>query len=88
MASTSARPTQHRHHHHHHHGGDSQGASAVQQGFNSLGQALQSGNLRNAQTAFASLQQDLQQLSPGGSSNSASTSIQNNGPVVCRHRSS
>ena len=61
------------HHHHHHHGGDSQGASAVQQDFDSLEQALQSGNLSSAQTAFASLQQDLQQLSPNSSSNSSSS---------------
>ena len=61
------------HHHHHHHGGDSQGARAVQQDFDSLEQALQSGNLSSAQTAFASLQQDLQQLSPNSSSNSSSS---------------
>jgi hypothetical protein len=62
-------------HHHHHHNADSQQASAVEQDFNSLAQALQSGNLSNAQTAFASLQQDLQQFSPNNSSNSSPTSV-------------
>jgi hypothetical protein len=42
---------------------------------------LQSGNLSSAQTAFASLQQDLQQLSPNSSSNaSSSTSGTNQSP--------
>jgi hypothetical protein len=60
-------------HHHHHHGSDSgqsQQTSAIQQDFNSLGQALQAGDLGTAQTAFASLQQDLQQASSTGSNSS------------------
>ncbi len=55
-------------HHHHHHGGNgSQGASSAngQHGntiatdFSALSQALQSGDLAGAQSAFATLQQDL-----------------------------
>jgi hypothetical protein len=54
-------------HHHHHLGTDSQSAtsstgSAVSQLFSSLGADLQAGNLSAAQTAYATLQQDLQQL--------------------------
>jgi outer membrane protein assembly factor BamD (BamD/ComL family) len=71
------------HHHHHHHNGGSQQTNAVEQDFNSLAQALQSGDLNGAQTAFASLQQDLQQLSSAspsyssssGASQSSSTSL-------------
>jgi chromosome segregation ATPase len=63
--------------HHHHHHGNSEQAQAVQQDFGSLGQALSSGNLSNAQSAFASLQQDLQNYSASGytySANSTSSS--------------
>jgi hypothetical protein len=48
------------HHGHHHHGGG-QESNPLAQAFNTLAQALQSGNLSTAQTAFATLQQDLQQ---------------------------
>ena len=59
------------HHHHHHHGGmssqadNSSSGSALSQLFSSLGSALQAGNLSAAQTAYATLSQDLQQFSPG-----------------------
>ena len=59
------------HHHHHHHGGGQQ-SSQIAQAFQSLGQALQSGDLSGAQSAFATLQQDLQQFNPFGSTAAAS----------------
>ena len=57
-------------HHHHHHGGGGGGqkGSQVSQAFSSLSSALQAGNLSSAQTAFATLEQDLQQFTAGGSS--------------------
>ena len=71
-------------HHHHHHGGGGQQANQVSQALNSLSSALQSGNLSSAQTAFATLQQDLEQFSEDGPSGSttgtsASSSSQTNG---------
>jgi cob(I)alamin adenosyltransferase len=54
---------------------NSEQAEAVQQDFSSLGQALGTGNLANAQSAFASLKQDLQEYSAAGySANSTNTS--------------
>lgn len=55
------------HHHHHHHGcgGSSSQTSAVQTDLNSLGQALQSGNLSAAQAAYTSVQSDLQAIGVG-----------------------
>jgi soluble cytochrome b562 len=55
----------HMHHHHHHHGGgmqtsNSNSGSALVQAFAALGQALQSGSLSAAQSAYTTLQQDLQ----------------------------
>jgi outer membrane protein assembly factor BamD (BamD/ComL family) len=69
------------HHHHHHGGGGSQGASSAnsQQGnpiataFSALSQALQSGDLAGAQSAFATLQQDLPQQFSGYGSNGSQT---------------
>lgn len=63
-------------HHHHHHGGGGGGqqGSQVSQALNSLSTALQAGNLASAQTAFAALQQDLEQFSAGGSTGSTSGS--------------
>lgn len=57
------------HHHHHHGGGEAQ--SQIGQLFEQLGQALQSGNLSGAQQAFATLQQDFQQLGQSGGQTSA-----------------
>lgn len=45
--------------HHHHHSGN--GSDAVSQLFTQIGQALQSGNLSEAQQAYASMQQQFQQ---------------------------
>jgi hypothetical protein len=54
-------------HHHHHHASDSSGSNgansiggSINQAFTQLGQALQSGNLSNAQAAYTTLQQDFQ----------------------------
>jgi len=47
---------------HHHHRGES---NSISQLFEQLGQSLQSGDLTSAQSAFATLQQDLQQFSTG-----------------------
>jgi outer membrane protein assembly factor BamD (BamD/ComL family) len=55
--------------HHHHRGG----SNSVSQLFEQLGQSLQSGDLTSAQSTFAALQQDLQQL-PVGSTTSSSQS--------------
>jgi hypothetical protein len=63
-------------HHHHHHGGAGGGqqSNQISQALNSLSAALQSNNLSSAQTAFATLQQDLQQFeSPSSSSTSGAT---------------
>ena len=71
---------------HHHHGGDFQSATStsssqsnpIVQAFSTLAQDLQAGNLSGAQSAFATLQSDLQQIggfaSPGfGGTNPTST---------------
>jgi len=48
------------HHHHHHHGSGSQTASTgVSTDLAAVGSALQSGNITSAQSAFATLMQDL-----------------------------
>jgi outer membrane protein assembly factor BamD (BamD/ComL family) len=65
------------HHHHHHVGGmqnSPQQANPIAQAFSALAQDLQAGNLSGAQSAFAALQTDIQQIGgflptgPGGSS--------------------
>ncbi|MGD1104276.1 MAG: hypothetical protein ABSA59_19675 [Terriglobia bacterium] len=66
------------HHHHHHAGGSSQTtnsstSSTLSQLFSSLGSALQAGNLSAAQTAYSTLQQDLQQLGWSSGTTSQST---------------
>jgi len=48
-------------------------ASAAQTDFQNLGQALQSGNISAAQTAFAALQETYQGQSPASSSSSSSS---------------
>jgi outer membrane protein assembly factor BamD (BamD/ComL family) len=58
------------HHHHPRAAGSSEtnnssGGGTLAQLFGTLGSALQSGSLSTAQTAYSSLQQDLQQLSQG-----------------------
>ena len=54
-------------HHHHHHASESSGSNSansiggsINQTFTQLGQALQAGNLPNAQSAYTTLQQDFQ----------------------------
>jgi ElaB/YqjD/DUF883 family membrane-anchored ribosome-binding protein len=60
------------HHHHHHHvesssnSSSSQQSSSLAQDFTQLANSLQSGNLSAAQSAFATLQNDIQQI--GGTS--------------------
>jgi phenylalanyl-tRNA synthetase alpha subunit len=73
-------------HHHHHRAGDTQDSSSasgtqgnpIAQALQTLGQALQSGSLSSAQQAYATLQQDLQQLlatvGAGSSGNGSATS--------------
>jgi soluble cytochrome b562 len=67
-ANTTTQPSaaQTPHHHHHHHWGGSEGANStatnsINQDFSALGQALQSGTLSAAQSAYTTLQQALQQ---------------------------
>lgn len=62
------------HHHHHHGGAGGQQGNQISQTLNSLSSALQAGNLSSAQTAFATRQEDLQQLTAGGSSGSTNGS--------------
>jgi outer membrane protein assembly factor BamD (BamD/ComL family) len=75
------------HHRGHHHGGGSQSASStssssqqsnpIAQAFGTLSQDLQAGNLSGAQSAFATLQNDLQQIggfATSGSSGASPTS--------------
>lgn len=62
------------HHHHQPHSGDS---SEMSQLFDQLGQALQSGNVSSAQTAYRSLLQDLPQLGQSNELTSAPTSTSN-----------
>ncbi len=69
----------HHHHHHHHHNGGSQGvnfggqaSNPITQAFDTLGKALQSGDLTTAQQAYSTLQQDLQKF--GLSANAVSSS--------------
>jgi len=72
-----------RHHHHHHHAESSQSTSSQQanpiaQAFSTLAQDLQAGNLSGAQSAFATLQNDLQQIGgllPAGSNGTSSTAV-------------
>ncbi len=72
-------------HHHHHHGGGGGGGqkgSQVSQALSSLSSALQSGNLSSAQTAFATLQQDLEQFSAGGAPGSTTGTSSSSTPTI------
>jgi len=70
------------HLHHHHPSGGPQGPSgsqnALDQLFSQLGQALQTGSLTNAQSAYASLQQEFAQLGAVSSSSSSSSTSSSN----------
>ena len=59
---------QHAHAHHHHHGGGGGEMGQISQTFEQLGQALQSGNLSNAQQIYSTLTQEIQQLGGNGES--------------------
>jgi outer membrane protein assembly factor BamD (BamD/ComL family) len=75
------------HHHHHPHAETSQSSSsssssqqsnAIAQAFGTLAQDLQAGNLSGSQSAFATLQNDLQQIGgflPAGSSGTSATAV-------------
>jgi outer membrane protein assembly factor BamD (BamD/ComL family) len=85
------------HHHHRHHAESSQPSASsssaqqsnpIAQAFGTLGQDLQAGNLSGAQSAFATLQNDLQQIggflpaaSNGASGTSSTTGQTNTGTV-------
>jgi outer membrane protein assembly factor BamD (BamD/ComL family) len=73
-------------HHHHHHAESSQSSSSsssqqanpIVKAFSTLAQDLQAGNLSGAQSAFATLQNDLQQIGgllTAGSSGTSSTAV-------------
>jgi outer membrane protein assembly factor BamD (BamD/ComL family) len=74
-------------HHHHHHSESSQNSSStsassstnpIVQAFSTLAQDLQAGNLSGAQSAFATLQSDLQQIggvATAGSSGASTGSL-------------
>lgn len=75
------------HHGHHRHRAESsqsssstsQQANPIAQAFSALAQDLQAGNLSGAQSAFAALQNDLQQIGgfvTGGANGSAGTAVQ------------
>ena len=75
-------------HHHHHHAASSQSSSSFSQQANPIAQALstlaqdlQAGNLSGAQLAYATLQNDIQQVGgflSGGSSGTSGVSGQTN----------
>jgi outer membrane protein assembly factor BamD (BamD/ComL family) len=78
----------HGHHRHHHHAensgqsGSDQQQNSINQAFGQLAQALQAGNLTGAQSAFATLQNDLQQIGgllPGFTSTGSGSS--GGGPI-------
>jgi hypothetical protein len=62
--------------HHHHHAANSIGSS-INQAFTQLGQALQAGNLPNAQAAYTTLQQDFQVFKQNNPASSQPTSAPN-----------
>jgi hypothetical protein len=71
----------HRHHHHHSEGAEesrsSSSADSIVKAFSTLAQDLRAGNLSGAQSAFAALQNDLQQIGgfyPAGSSTATGAS--------------
>jgi hypothetical protein len=62
------------HHHHHHHGDSSQTASTtVTNDLTALGNALQSGNVANAQSAFTTLMNDLGSSTQNATGTTATT---------------
>jgi hypothetical protein len=93
----------HGHHHHRHASGaqnQNQSNDAISQAFGDLGQALQAGNLSQAQQAYTTIQQDLVNYLPGALSNpgaagtpetitatsaSSSISVTAKGAAACDH---
>jgi hypothetical protein len=72
-------------HHHHHHagrGGNSQAQSQINQAFSSLASDLQSSNLSAAQSDFATLQQDLENLNPSGLQSYTTAGAANSGQTT------
>src|SRR5258707_15729009 len=67
--SSVQQDVQQAHHHHHHHASSSGSTQqdSITQLFSTLGQDLQNGNLSGAQSAYASLQQDLPLLASSSS---------------------
>jgi outer membrane protein assembly factor BamD (BamD/ComL family) len=65
--------------HHHHHGA---GSSEISQLLQQLGTALQSGNLSAAQSAFTTLDQQIQQPAPTSESQTGSSQSSPNGVSV------
>jgi hypothetical protein len=70
------------HAHHHHGGGEGGSGSAINQEFQALGQALQSGSLSGAQQAYTALQQDFQQFQSGGAAGLSTSSSQTASPNI------
>jgi|SRR5208337_882366 len=75
--------------HHHHHsgraqsaGGDSSGSSTINSDFNALATALQSGDLSGAQSAFATLQQDMQNIGQTQSVQQTNQTSQQSNPII------
>jgi outer membrane protein assembly factor BamD (BamD/ComL family) len=85
LSQTSSQQVQGHHGHHHHHAESAQSSSSssqqtnpVNQAFSALAQDLQGGNLSGAQSDFAALQNDLQQIGgfvTAGSSGASSTAV-------------
>ena len=76
----------HRRHHHHSessaNSSSGQQSGSVKQDFNQLAQSLQSGNLQDAQKAFATLKNDLQQIGGFITSQTAGTSSTATAPAA------
>ena len=64
-------------HGHHHHGGGGGQQNGISQLLSELGQALQSGNLTNAQQAYSTLMQDFQQFGQSSGSSSPQSGSSN-----------
>lgn len=72
--------TQVQHHHRPHRGGE--GGNEISQLLNDLGQALQAGDLSNAQQAYSTLLQDFQNFAHSGAVSQASSQSGSNGISV------
>lgn len=79
---TQGQATQGHPHHHHRGGGGGGDSSEVSQLFAQLGQDLESGNLSNAQQAYSTLQQDVQQFGLSTGTSSAEPSSQSSSSML------